>query len=123
MLINNNTPPNSLIKTNKEHFNALDGLRSYAALGIVLMHILANIKIKPSANYITEHLIPFFTDFTLLFMMVSGFSLCCGYYQKIKDGTITPKQFLQETLFTNFTFLCNIMFARFCFIAKCRIFI
>lgn len=46
MLINNNTPSNSLIKTNKEHFNALDGLRSYAALGIVLMHILANIKIK-----------------------------------------------------------------------------
>ncbi len=96
MLINNNTPPNSLIKTNKEHFNALDGLRSYAALGIVLMHILANIKIKPSANYITEHLIPFFTDFTLLFMMVSGFSLCCGYYQKIKDGTITPNNFYRK---------------------------
>lgn len=95
MSINNNIT-DSLIKTNKEHFNALDGLRSYAALGIVLMHILANIKIKPSVNYITEHLIPFFSDFTLLFMMVSAFSLCCGYYQKIKDGTITPNKFYRK---------------------------
>lgn len=60
------------------------------------MHVLANIKVKPSANYLTEHLIPFFTDFTLLFMVVSGFSLCCGYYQRIKDGGITPARFYKK---------------------------
>lgn len=60
------------------------------------MHVLSNIKVKPSANYLTEHLIPFFTDFTLLFMMVSGFSLCCGYYRRIKDGTISPDAFYRK---------------------------
>ena len=74
----------------------MDGLRAYAALGIVLMHVLSNISVKPSENYLTCDLIPFFTDFTLLFMIVSGFSLCCGYYQRIKDGTITPARFYKK---------------------------
>lgn len=60
------------------------------------MHVQANMVVKPSANYVTEHLIPFFTDFTLLFMVVSGFSLCCGYYTRIKDGTITPNAFYRK---------------------------
>ena len=60
------------------------------------MHVLANINVKPSENYLTDKLIPFFTDFTLLFMVVSGFSLCCGYYTRIKDGTITPNAFYRK---------------------------
>lgn len=60
------------------------------------MHVQANIGVKPSAGYITESLIPFFTDFTLLFMVVSGFSLCCGYYERIKAGTITPAAFYRK---------------------------
>lgn len=70
----------------KEHYSSLDGIRAYAAIGIVLMHILANISVKPSENYCTQTLIPFFTDFTLLFMLVSAFSMCCGYYQRIKEA-------------------------------------
>ena len=60
------------------------------------MHVLSNISVKPSENYVTKELIPFFTDFTLLFMMVSGFSVCCGYYQRIKEGTITPTKFYKK---------------------------
>ena len=73
------TPPpkkKSLNKFNKQRYDSLDGLRAYAAVGIVLMHVLSNITLKPSENYLTLKLIPFFTDFTLLFMIVSGFSLC-----------------------------------------------
>lgn len=84
----------TIIKT--ERYGSLDGLRAYAAIGIVLMHVLSNIVIKPSENYLTKSLIPFFTDFTLLFMIVSGFSLCCGYYEKIKNGTITPNNFYKK---------------------------
>jgi len=90
------TPPENQKKVNRERYDSLDGLRAYAALGIILMHVLANINVKPSANYLTEKLIPFFTDFTLLFMVVSGFSLCCGYYTRIKDGTITPNAFYRK---------------------------
>lgn len=73
-------PPSS-----SERYGALDGLRVYAAIGIVLMHVLSNIGVKPSENYMTETLIPWFTDFTLMFMVVSGFSLCCGYYDKVVE--------------------------------------
>lgn len=90
------TPPENQNNVNKERFGSLDGLRAYAAMGIVLMHVLSNISVKPSENYLTSELIPFFTDFTLLFMVVSGFSLCCGYYQRIKEGTITPAKFYKR---------------------------
>ena len=60
------------------------------------MHVLANIRVKPSENYLTGELIPFFTDFTLLFMVVSGFSLCCGYYRRVKEGAITPAAFYKK---------------------------
>lgn len=92
------TPPKkkSLNKFNKQRYDSLDGLRAYAAVGIVLMHVLSNITLKPSENYLTLKLIPFFTDFTLLFMIVSGFSLCCGYYERFKKGTITPNSFYKK---------------------------
>lgn len=60
------------------------------------MHVCANIGIKPSDNYLTNTIIPFFTDFTLLFMLVSAFSMCCGYYDKIKNGLITPNAFYKK---------------------------
>ena len=91
------TPPAAnLNKVDNERYHSLDGLRAYAALGIIMMHVLSNISVKPSENYVTKELIPFFTDFTLLFMMVSGFSVCCGYYQRIKEGTITPTKFYKK---------------------------
>lgn len=79
-----------------ERYGALDGLRAYAAIGIVLMHVLSNIGVKPTENYLTNVVIPWLSDFTLLFMMVSGFSLCCGYYERIKTGAITPNAFYKK---------------------------
>ena len=98
------TPPQS-----SERYGALDGLRAYAAIGIVLMHVLSNIGVKPSENYLTETLIPWFTDFTLMFMVVSGFSLCCGYYDRVKTGAITPNAFYKKRyvrILPFFTCLC-----------------
>lgn len=62
----------------------------------MLLHVLSNIAVKPSSNYLTDGLIPFFADFVLLVMVVSGFSLCCGYYQRIKEGTIRPSEFYKK---------------------------
>lgn len=77
----------------RENYSSLDGLRAYAAVGIVLMHVLANLMIKPSDNILTGNVIPWFTNFTLLFMIISAFSMCCGYYERIKSGAITPAKF------------------------------
>lgn len=57
------------------------------------MHVMANIAIKPSDNIVTSAVIPWFTNFTLLFMLVSAFSICCGYYKRVKSGAITPAKF------------------------------
>lgn len=79
-----------------KRYESLDGLRAYAAIGIVMMHVLANISVKPSNNYVTETIIPYFTNFTLLFMIISAFSVCCGYYERIKSGQIKPNDFYKK---------------------------
>ena len=90
--INNSTPPHTSVKV-RENFSSLDGLRAYAAVSIVLLHVLANLMIKPSDNILIGDVIPWFTNFTLLFMIISAFSMCCGYYERIKSGAITPAKF------------------------------
>lgn len=37
------TPPENQNKVKRERYGSLDGFRAYAALGIILMHVLANI--------------------------------------------------------------------------------
>ena len=88
--INNNPPLSANVR---ENYSSLDGLRAYAAVGIVLMHVQANLMIKPSDNILTGNVIPWFTNFTLLFMIISAFSMCCGYYERVKSGVITPAKF------------------------------
>lgn len=88
------TPP---ISANvREKYSSLDGLRAYAAVGIVLMHVQVNLMIKPSDNILTCNVIPWFTNFTLLFMIISAFSMCCGYYERVKSGAITPAKFYSK---------------------------
>lgn len=79
-----------------EHYGSLDGLRAIAAVGIVMMHVLANMVQKPSSNYLTETIIPYFTNFTFLFMIISAFSVSCGYYERIKNNQITPNSFYKK---------------------------
>lgn len=80
----------------KERYDSLDGIRALAAIGIVCMHVLANINLKPSTNYLTTDIIPFMTNFTYMFMMVSAFSMCCGYYDRIKEHSISPNDFYKR---------------------------
>lgn len=87
----NNTP--SIPANIRENYSSLDGLRAYAAVGIVLMHVQVNLMIKPSDNFLTRDIIPWFTNFTLLFMIISAFSMCCGYYERVKSGAIAPANF------------------------------
>ncbi len=57
------------------------------------MHVQANMAVKPSVNVVTSDVIPWFTNFTLLFMVISAFSMCCGYYERVKNGMVTPAKF------------------------------
>ncbi len=48
-------PPSGIAR---ENYASLDGLRAYAAIGIVMMHVQVNMAVKPSLNVFTERVIP-----------------------------------------------------------------
>ena len=77
---------------NRKRYGAIDGLRTIACVGIVLMHVAANNSYSIS-GFIYESVIPSFTNFVFLFMIVSAFGMCCGYYEKIIDNKISFNTF------------------------------
>lgn len=83
------TPPEQ--KTRK--YNNINGLRAFSAIGIAIMHYQANSKVKPGMGWVTDELIPWFTWYVALFFMISCFALCCGYYERIKSGQVSPNAF------------------------------
>lgn len=94
----------------KEHYDNLDGIRGYAAIGIVLMHVLENGGYKLS-GFAFNTLILSFTNLTFLFMMISAFSMCCGYYQKFRTGSIDPERFYKrryQRIWPYFATLCTL---------------
>lgn len=76
----------------KKHYGAIDGLRMIAAFGIVMMHIRANSNYEIT-GYVYNTIIPSFTNFVFLFMTVSAFGMCCGYYDKILKGRVDFTEF------------------------------
>lgn len=76
----------------KRHYGAIDGLRMIAAFGIAMMHIRANSNYEIT-GYVYNTIIPSFTDFVFLFMTISAFGMCCGYYEKILKGRVDFTEF------------------------------
>lgn len=71
----------------KEHYGAINGLRTIACIGVVLMHVAANNSYNIS-GFIYDSMIPSFANFVFLFMTVSAFGMCCGYYERITNNKI-----------------------------------
>lgn len=76
----------------KKHYGAIDGLRMIATFGIVMMHIRANTSYR-IAGFVYERIIPSFTNFVFLFMTISAFGMCCGYYEKVLHNEINWPEF------------------------------
>ena len=79
----------------KKRYDTLDGVRTLACIGIVLMHVLANTEYNLS-GFIYDKMIPSFTNLTFLFMSVSGFGMCCGYYDRMISGNIDIVSFYKK---------------------------
>lgn len=75
---------------------SLDGLRAIACLGIISMHVRANLTICMSPFISRNNFISFAGNFVLLFMMISAFSLCCGYLQKFHQNSISLEAFYKR---------------------------
>ena len=93
--------------TKADRYEGIDGLKAYAIIGIALMHVLANGEYG-IGGFVFERLIPSFTNLVFLFMMVSGFGMCCGYY-------------LQETVHQNLAVFCIALCVGFCDFTEQRI--
>lgn len=76
----------------KRRYGAIDGLRMIAAFGIAMMHIRANSNYEIT-GFIYNTIIPSFTNFVFLFMTVSAFGMCCGYYDKMLKGRVDFTEF------------------------------
>ena len=100
------------VATKADRYEGIDGLKAYAIIGIALMHVLANGEYG-IGGFMFERLIPSFTNLVFLFMMVSGFGMCCGYYQKIIDQKISVEDFYKKRyikIWTYFALLCALDF-------------
>ena len=100
------------MSTKTDRYEGIDGLKAYAIIGIALMHVLANGKYEVG-GFVFEQLIPSFTNLVFLFMMVSGFGMCCGYYRKIVDRTISMEDFYKKRyikIWPYFALLCAVDF-------------
>ena len=98
--------------TKADRYEGIDGLKAYAIIGIALMHVLANGEYS-IGGFVFERLIPSFTNLVFLFMMVSGFGMCCGYYQKIIDQKISVEDFYKKRyikIWPYFALLCALDF-------------
>ena len=76
-------------------FDNINGLRAIAAIGIILIHIEANTNYNISSPLYTV-LVPELATFVFMFMLLSAFCLCCGYYNKIKKNEITLNEFYKK---------------------------
>ncbi|MBR1683782.1 MAG: acyltransferase [Clostridia bacterium] len=78
-----------------KRYDGLDGLRAYAALGVVAVHTAANSDYQLH-SVITDNVLYPLSYAPFLFMMISAFSMCCGYYERIKKGEITLNEFYSK---------------------------
>ncbi len=74
------------VSSNNRYEN-LDGLKVIAAFGIVAMHVSSNIG-YPLTLEIATNVIGGMTHFVKLFLILSGFGMCCGYYEKFNGGQV-----------------------------------
>lgn len=97
-----------------KRYNSINGLRTIACLGIVLMHVRANINYTVGGDLFNE-IINELTNFVFLFMIISSFSMCCGYFNKIQQNEVTMENFYKRRVikilpFFLFLLLINIIY-------------
>lgn len=88
---------------NKKIYGNLNGLKVIAAFGIVAMHISSNMG-HPLTSDLLTNIISSMTHFVKLFLVLSGFGMCCGYYEKFKNGNVNLEQFYSRRFLKNFPF-------------------
>ncbi len=83
----------------KKFYDNFNGVRTLAAVTIVFMHVLqtASYTFKPGLVSDLAYIYLYNSYvFVELFFMISGFSLCCGYYERIKNNKMNINDFYSK---------------------------
>lgn len=70
-----------------KRYDNIDCLRALSCFAIIAMHIQANTHYTIS-GFVYSKVIPSWTWLVYLFLIISGFSMCCGYFSQIAERTI-----------------------------------
>lgn len=76
-------------------YYGIDWLRAIGCLGIAAMHMKVNNNYEIS-GFVYDRVVLSFTDFVYLFMAVSAFGMCCGYYDRVMNGKVDWENFYKK---------------------------
>lgn len=76
----------------RERYDNLDGLRVFSCIAIIAMHIKANADYQID-GWLFQNVVGAWGHLVALFLMISGFGMFCGYYEKFKSGAIDLNNF------------------------------
>ena len=79
----------------RKKYDSLNGMRAYAAIAILAMHVLENSEYTGIASTVSTK-VDILKWLIYLFMIISGFSLCCGYYERILHQSISSVEFYKK---------------------------
>lgn len=89
------TETTAQLLSKQDKYYGIDYLRAFACIGIAMMHIKANTDYNIS-GWIYNSFIPSLTDFVYLFMAISAFGMCYGYYDRVMSGNINWTDFYKK---------------------------
>lgn len=81
--------------SDRRYYSGIDALRAFSAIGILMMHVRANSSLQIS-GFVYNRLIPSFSDLVFLFMAISAFALCNGYYNKVIKNQFNAISFYKK---------------------------
>lgn len=79
----------------RRKYDSLNGMRAYSAIAILAMHVLENSEYTGIASTVSTK-VDLLKWLIYLFMIISGFSLCCGYYERILHQSIPIVEFYKK---------------------------
>lgn len=96
-------------KVEREKYYGIDWLRAVACIGIAMMHIKANSSYQINGFWY-DTFISSLTHFVYLFMMVSSFVMCLGYFDKVMTGKVNWTEFYKKRYIKILPFFAFLIF-------------
>ena len=88
-------------------YRNIDALRTFGCLAIIAWHVKANMNFNGG---VLQKIIPSFDYLVYLFMIISGFGMCNGYYHKLKSGMYDLNTFYANRYKRTVPFFATLIF-------------